>query len=228
MQNKQTCKPKFCWTRLIGSFNSFYVIDYIKKFGLLVLFNFEIVTGDGFRLGFLGLLHMEVFWQRLQQEYDAQIVVTPPSVPYKGSLGIFVVEFYIPVIVLYFRARFPVVHPPGDVRCFQKPCGIFATARRYILCLIICCVFLVRTSTSCRNNKQSSFSEMCRIFAKTMLDFCTRVTVRRLVLSVLSELKGAQWCNLVMFLKRSLVHFLVVLMVACLCAVKYRSRKDRR
>ena len=39
--------------------------------------------GVGWRLGFLGVLHMEVFTQRLQQEYDANVVVTQPAVPYK-------------------------------------------------------------------------------------------------------------------------------------------------
>lgn len=39
--------------------------------------------GAGFRLGFLGLLHMEVFSERLENEYDAPTVVTTPSVPYK-------------------------------------------------------------------------------------------------------------------------------------------------
>ena len=39
--------------------------------------------GSGWRLGFLGVLHMEVFSQRLKQEYDASVVVTLPSVPYK-------------------------------------------------------------------------------------------------------------------------------------------------
>jgi translation elongation factor EF-4 len=38
--------------------------------------------GAGFRCGFLGLLHMDVFHQRLEQEYGAQIVVTTPTVPY--------------------------------------------------------------------------------------------------------------------------------------------------
>jgi len=39
--------------------------------------------GLGWRLGFLGLLHMEVFNQRLEQEYGAEVIVTVPSVPYK-------------------------------------------------------------------------------------------------------------------------------------------------
>lgn len=40
--------------------------------------------GQGYRLGFLGSLHMDVFRQRLEDEYDANIVVTAPTVPYKG------------------------------------------------------------------------------------------------------------------------------------------------
>ena len=39
--------------------------------------------GNGYRLGFLGLLHMEVFNQRLEQEFDALTVITAPSVPYR-------------------------------------------------------------------------------------------------------------------------------------------------
>jgi translation factor GUF1, mitochondrial len=39
--------------------------------------------GLGFRCGFLGLLHMEVFKQRLEQEYAISPIVTAPSVRYK-------------------------------------------------------------------------------------------------------------------------------------------------
>lgn len=39
--------------------------------------------GHGFRLGFLGLLHLEVFVQRLEQEYDSLPIITAPSVTYK-------------------------------------------------------------------------------------------------------------------------------------------------
>ena len=42
--------------------------------------------GLGWRLGFLGLLHLEVFSQRLEDEYDAQVLVTTPSVPYRLRL----------------------------------------------------------------------------------------------------------------------------------------------
>jgi elongation factor 4 len=37
--------------------------------------------GAGFRCGFLGLLHMDVFRQRLEQEHGAEVLVTAPTVP---------------------------------------------------------------------------------------------------------------------------------------------------
>lgn len=39
--------------------------------------------GQGFRLGFLGTLHMDVFRQRLEDEYSSQVIITAPTVPYK-------------------------------------------------------------------------------------------------------------------------------------------------
>lgn len=42
--------------------------------------------GQGWRLGFLGLLHMEVFCQRLEQEFSAEPIITAPSVTYKLKL----------------------------------------------------------------------------------------------------------------------------------------------
>jgi translation elongation factor EF-4 len=39
--------------------------------------------GQGYRLGFLGLLHMEVFKDRLENEFDQSVIITSPNVPYK-------------------------------------------------------------------------------------------------------------------------------------------------
>lgn len=46
----------------------------------------SVALGLGFRCGFLGLLHMDVFKQRLEQEYNASIITTSPTVLYRVKL----------------------------------------------------------------------------------------------------------------------------------------------
>ena len=45
------------------------IVTFLRDFGLSPLL--------------IGVLHMEVFTQRLEDEYAASVIVTPPSVPYK-------------------------------------------------------------------------------------------------------------------------------------------------
>jgi GTP-binding protein LepA len=67
--------------------------------------------GFGFRCGFLGLLHMEVIHDRLEREYNLDLVITAPSVVYE-------ITTRKGVITIHSPADLP---PLGDVEAIAEP-----------------------------------------------------------------------------------------------------------
>ena len=79
-------------------------------------FEFEPETsealGFGFRCGFLGLLHMEIVQQRLEQESDVDLVQTAPNVTYE------VVTKRGETLMIHKPQDVP---DPGDIEEFRQP-----------------------------------------------------------------------------------------------------------
>ncbi|MEX2169465.1 MAG: translation elongation factor 4 [Pirellulales bacterium] len=79
-------------------------------------FDFEPETSDalgfGFRCGFLGLLHMEIVQQRLEQEADIDLVQTAPNVTYE------IVNVQGEVMEVHTPQRVP---DQGEIEEFRQP-----------------------------------------------------------------------------------------------------------
>lgn len=68
--------------------------------------------GFGFRCGFLGMLHMEIIQERLEREFDFDLVTTAPSVIYK------IMRTDGSELILDNPADMP---RPEEVQCMQEP-----------------------------------------------------------------------------------------------------------
>lgn len=77
--------------------------------------------GQGWRLGFLGLLHLEVFSQRLQQEHSAEPIITAPSVTYKLKITNkkLIAQHGTDVIYISNPTHFP---DPTSISEYYEPC----------------------------------------------------------------------------------------------------------
>ena len=69
--------------------------------------------GFGFRLGFLGLLHMEIVQERLEREFDLDLIASAPSVEYRVEL-----TMNRGVVTVDNPARFPDV---GEIESIEEP-----------------------------------------------------------------------------------------------------------
>lgn len=115
--------------------------------------------GQGWRLGFLGLLHLEVFCQRLQQEHSAEPIITAPSVTYKLKLNAknqkLIASYGSDIVYISNPTLFP---DPTSIEEYMEPCvlGTIITPAEYLGPIIGLCVDrrgLQRTSANIDDNR---------------------------------------------------------------------------
>ena len=79
-------------------------------------FNFEpensVALGFGFRCGFLGLLHMEIIQERLEREFNIDLITTAPGVRYRVTLS------NGEVITVENPTKFP---NPSEIQKIEEP-----------------------------------------------------------------------------------------------------------
>jgi GTP-binding protein LepA len=81
--------------------------------------------GFGFRCGFLGLLHMEIVQERLEREFNLELLVTAPSVRYR------VMKTNGDIVEIDSPARLP---DPGSIEAIEEPIitAIILTSDEYV------------------------------------------------------------------------------------------------
>ncbi|NOH98588.1 translation elongation factor 4 [Vibrio sp. 99-70-13A1] len=89
--------------------------------------------GFGFRCGFLGMLHMEIIQERLEREYDLDLITTAPTVVYE------VVKTDGAIVYVDSPAKLPAVNDLEEIREPIARCNILVPAD-YLGNVITLCV----------------------------------------------------------------------------------------
>ncbi len=92
----------------------------------------SVALGFGFRCGFLGLLHMDVIQERIEREFNLEIITTAPSVSYKvyktdGSMLVVENPTHLPPVTEISYMEEPVINaqiftPPEFVGAIMELC----------------------------------------------------------------------------------------------------------
>ncbi|KAH8387101.1 hypothetical protein KR093_004648, partial [Drosophila rubida] len=133
--------------------------------------------GQGWRLGFLGLLHLEVFCQRLQQEHDVEPIITAPSVTYRIVLSNpkLIKQHGRRTLDISNAALFP---EPNSIEQYHEPLvlGTIISPSDYVGQIIGLCVERRGVQQSCVNiDEQRMLLKYVLPLSEIILDFHDRL-----------------------------------------------------
>ena len=126
--------------------------------------------GFGFRCGFLGLLHMEIVRERLEREFDLELIVTAPNVAYRVQARL--------------DADWIEVHNPADM-----PNEIEAVEEPYIKASIIVPKEYVGSVMELCNDRRGSFDHM-EYLSEARVHLVYQLPLGEIVLDFYDQLKS--------------------------------------
>ncbi|MCL4554536.1 MAG: translation elongation factor 4 [Actinobacteria bacterium] len=127
--------------------------------------------GFGFRVGFLGLLHMEVVKERLEREFDLDLLATAPSVAYR---------------VTTTAGKTLEIHSPQDM---PEPGAIESIEEPYLKVQVIVPPEYVGAVMELAESRRATFKDM-QYLSKTTVDMHYEMPLSELIMDFFDQLKS--------------------------------------
>jgi GTP-binding protein LepA len=127
--------------------------------------------GFGFRVGFLGLLHMEVVKERLEREFDLDLLATAPSVEYHVYLT---------------NGEMHVVHSPQDM---PDPARIERVEEPYLIVTVLVPPEYVGAVMELAEQRRATFKDM-QYLSATTVDLHYEMPLSELIMDFFDQLKS--------------------------------------
>jgi GTP-binding protein LepA len=127
--------------------------------------------GFGFRCGFLGLLHMDVIRERLEREFDLDLLVTPPNVAYE---------------VHTVKGEEVEVHNPAQM---PDANGITEVLEPYVKATVIVPKEFVGTIMGLADERRGTFDHM-EYLSETRVQLIYQLPLSEIVLDFYDQLKS--------------------------------------
>jgi GTP-binding protein LepA len=127
--------------------------------------------GFGFRVGFLGLLHMEIVKERLEREFDLDLLATAPSVEYR---------------VFRTNGEVDVIHSPQDM---PEPAAIDHIEEPYLKATILVPPDHVGAVMELATGRRADFKDM-QYISQTTVEMHYEMPLSEIIMDFFDQLKS--------------------------------------